>query len=425
MKILYVVPPFPNRIREYLILPSIELCINSKIMEENGHKVKLLDMKIDNLQLDKALEEVENYKPDVICIEDEPKTHCNTVKLIDLLKRNISNKVKIAVRGEIPSFVPESVMDRNKGIDFILRFDDDYTLLKILNSNFCEEELYRIPNIAFRANDGSYKITAVEKPSYPLDNLPMPKRELYNIQKYLNRDTETIVKSCRGCPGNCLFCIKTRFENFRLFSVQRFCDEIEEMLSYGFKSFFFADDTFAFSDKRLDEFYNEVKRRNLKFKWTSNIRISDINEKKLIKMKEIGAYRVFVGIETVNANTQKTINKNLNVELIKEKIKLLRKYDIEFHASFILGNPGDTEEDLLQTIEFVKEISPTIVTFNLIKVYPGLDLYNNPDKYDIIMDDTYWYEKDTWSQKVVMGTKQLPPEILEKWSRRCLMEFIL
>lgn len=424
MKVLYIVPPFPNRISEYLILPSIELCINSEILKQNGHEVELLDMKIDNMSLEDGLIKVLEYNPDFICIEDDPKVHCNTVLLIKILKEHISNNTKLAIRGEIASFIPDSVMERNSGIDFILRFDDDYTLLNILESNYNEKNLSQIYNIAFRTSENSYIVTEVKKPTYSLDSLPKPNRKMYDIDKYLKRDTETIVKSCRGCPGNCLFCIKTRFECFRTFSVQRFCDEIEELLSYGFKSFFFADDTFAFSDKRIDDFYNEVKRRKLNFKWTSNIRINDINEYKLKRMKEIGAYRVFVGIETINAQTQKIINKNLNDDIIKQKIQLLKKYGIEFHASFILGNPGDTEEDLAETVKFVKEISPTLVTFNLIKVYPGLDLYNNPNKYDIIMDDIYWYEKDVWSKKVVMGTKQLPPDILEKWSRYCLMEFI-
>ena len=42
----------------------------------------------------------------------------------------------------------------------------------------------------------------------------------------------------------------------------------------------------------------------------------------------------------------------------------------------------------------------------------------------MILPDKYWFEKDEWASKVVMGTKDLPPELLEKWSRRLLWEFI-
>ena len=206
--------------------------------------------------------------------------------------------------------------------------------------------------------------------------------------------------------------------------MRRFCDEIEVLLSYGFKTFFFSDDTFAFSDDRLNEFADEIRRRKLKLRWTSNIRIKDINEYKIALMKELGAYRVFVGIETANSATSKTIGKNLFYDEIIEKTEILHKYNMEFHASFILGNPGDTEEDIRETINLVKKIQPTLVTFNLIKIYPGLDLYSNPDKYGIILDDEFWYEKDSWSKKVVASTVDLSAEALEKWSKRCLFEFI-
>ena len=358
-------------------------------------------------------------------IDDDPRTHCNTVKMIPIIKEICNNKVKVALRGEIATFVPEKVMERNPKLDYIIRHDDDYALLKIIEAKQGNCEFSDINNIGYRINEeGKYKITERKYNDYPLDSLPMPDRKIYDIEKYLCRDSETIVRSSRGCPNNCLFCIKCKFSKFSKFSVERFCDEIEELLSYGFKSFFFSDDTFAFSDERLTQFANEVKRRKLKFKWTSNIRIKDINEYKIKLMKEIGAYRVFAGIETSNTNTSRIIGKNLVNEEVLEKTDILHKYGMEFHASFILGNPGDTEEDLQATVDLVKTIRPTLVTFNLLKAYPGTDLYANPDKYGIIIDYEYWYEKDTWSKKVVVCTKDLPAETLERWSRKCLFEFI-
>lgn len=423
MKILFVVPPYPNRVREYLMLPSLELCIISSILKKDGHVVELLDMKIDNMSIEEGVIRCKAFAPEFILIDDEPKIHCNTIEFIDRYRLSDDRNVPICLRGEIPSFIPQTVLDRHPNINYIIRFDDDFAFQKIINTYPNFSKIEAIPNIAYRKGN---KIVVTDRFEccYDLDSLPRPDRQLYDIAKYLKRDSETIVKSSRGCPGHCLFCIKTRFEKFRLFSISRLCDEIEELLSYGFTSFFFSDDTFAFSDKRLTEFYDEVKRRNLHFRWTSNIRIKDINDYKISKMKEIGAYRVFIGIETINGNTQKTINKNLDVDTIRQKVAILKKYGMEFHASFILGNPGDTEEDINATIDFVKEIRPTLVTFNLLKVYPGLDLFDHPEKYGIILPDKYWFEKPDWSTKVVAGTRLLPPEKLESLSRRCLFEFI-
>lgn len=420
MKVLMLVSNFPNRIKEYLILPSLELCIISSILKENGHDCSLIDMKINDYTLENLDGILPNYNPDIVLIDDIPETHCNSKLIIEKLRNYYGDCVKIGIRGEIVSFEPEMIMERNPMLDFGLRYDDDYSLLNYINNI---NDLGSVENIVYRKGS-KIIVNPLKKLEHNLDQLPYPDRKLYDIKKYLARDSETIVKSSRGCPGSCLFCIKTKMEKFRVFSMKRFCDEIEEMLNYGFKSFFFSDDTFAFSMARVNDFAKEIKNRNLNFKWTSNIRIKDITDEKIKLMKELGAYRVFVGIETINSKASDVIGKNLVRDEILEKIAILKKYDMQFHASFILGNPEDTEEDLEETIKFVREIKPNVVTFNLIKIYPGLDLYKNPEKYNMILPDKYWFEKDEWSNKVVMGTKNLPPEKLEKWCRRMLFEFI-
>lgn len=423
MNVLFVVPNYPGRVSEYLILPSIELCIISSILKQNNISVSIIDMRIDNILVENLDNILKNYNPNLILIDDIPEVHCNSVKIIDKLRKFYGEKIKIGIRGEIASFAPLMVMQRNINLDFILRYNYDYSLLNYIKNYSDIDKLREINNIVFRYNN-EIIINNIKNCDYELDSLPMPDRELYDIKKYLSRDSETIVKSSRGCPGNCIFCIKTKMEKFQLFSMKRFCDEIEILLNYGFKSFFFSDDTFAFSMKRLEEFAYEIKKRNLRIRWTSNIRIKDITDEKIKLMKNLGAYRVFVGIETINEESSNIINKKLKKQEIEEKINILKKHDMQFHASFILGNPGDTEKDLENTIKFVKKIQPTLVTFNLIKIYPGLELYNNPEKYDMIMPDEFWFEKDEWTNKVIMGTKKLPPEKLEFWAKKMLWEFI-
>lgn len=421
MNVLVIVPNFPNRIKEYLILPSLELCIMAQILKDNQHHVSLIDMKINNYTIDDLEKILPIDSPDIILIDDIPETHCNSKIIIEFVRKKYRKEVLIGMRGELISFEPEMIMKRNKEIDFGLRYDDDYALLNYINN---QDNLDAVDNITYRDSDGKIVVTNRKMNSYELDSLPMPDRKIYDLKKYLKRDSETIVRSSRGCPGNCLFCIKSKMEKFKVFSIKRFCDEIEQMQKIGFKTFFFSDDTFAFSMKRLLELKEELKNRNMIIKWTSNIRIKDITKEKIKLMKELGAYRVFVGIETINSNASQIIGKYLQKEEILEKIKILKDNNMQYHASFILGNPNDTEKDLENTINFVKEIEPNIVTFNLIKIYPGLELYKNPEKYGMILPDKYWFEKDEWTKKVVMGTENLPPEKLEYWSRRMLFEFI-
>lgn len=426
MNILFVAPSFPGRVSEYLILPSLELCVMSAILKDDGHHVELYDMKIKHHTVEDAPAYFRSICaiPDFVVFDDSPEVHYTTKSVLPYVRR-IFPHTKIALRGEIATFSPISTLMRNTEIDFLLLNDDDYALQKVIRRLLLQEDdIYAdVDHIAYRRN-GEVVISQSKGRQYKLDELPYPDRQLYDIDAYLHRDSETIVRSSRGCPGRCEFCIKTRMAPFGVFSMKRFVDEIVELQEMGFESLFFSDDTFAFSDIRLAEFAAELDRRQMTVKFTSNLRIADINEYKISTLKRLGAYRVFVGIETINAETSKNIHKNISPNIIREKIRILKKYGMEFHASFIVGAPGDSEEDLMQTVDFVREIQPTIVTFNMLKVYPGLPYYDAPERYNVIMPDPYWYESEEWTRKCVMGTRELPPETIEKWSRRMLFEFI-
>lgn len=424
MNILFAIPSFPKQVEHYLVLPSMELCIMSSILKEQGHNVELFDMQINQYQIEDAEKLLSGRTiPDIVCIEDMPQLHCNTKLLIKAVRKVFPNSI-IMLRGEIPSFIPQTMLERNDDLDFVLRYETDFAISKIIEKMNSNNDFSSIPNIAFRDKNNKIIITETKFPDYKLDILPPADRALYDLSLYLKRDSETIAKSSRGCVGNCAFCTKTRYENFRIFPMARFVEELKQLQDFGFRTFFFSDNVFAFSMDRLYEFEKELNKRNMKVKWTSNIRIKDITDEKIALMKKLGAYRIFTGIETINANSSKLINKNIEKNEILDKINILKKYNVEFHASFILGSPGDTEKDLEATIDFVRQIKPTLVTFNLLKVFPGLPIYDNPEKFGIIMPDKYWYEKDEWTKKVVMGTNELPPERLEYWSRRMLYEFM-
>lgn len=429
MNIIFVAPDFPEKSNTYLMLPSLDLTIMSAALKEKGHNCSLIDMRINEYNFNDLkrilLTEERKEHIDLICIDGLVDTHCNVNKAIKTCKY-VLRETPIALRGEVATFLPKEMLLRNYCLDYVMSGESEETILELVDYLSGKGGgLTDIMSLSFREKGTNEIVVNSKRISLKnLDELPYPDRNLYDIKKYLKRDSETIVRSSRGCPGNCAFCIYTKLTPFRLFSVQRFCDEIEELQRYGFESFFFSDYTFAFSDKRVEDFYQETQKRNLHVKFTSNIRIKDINEFKIKRMKEIGAYRVFVGIETINSNSSELINKNITKEEIIHKIEILKKYDIEYHGSFIIGNPGDTEDDLKATEELLGELNPTVVTFNHLKMMPGTDIYNRPNDFDILPFDPFWFEKDDWSYYPSAGTNQLPPDKILYWSERLAKAFI-
>lgn len=130
-------------------------------------------------------------------------------------------------------------------------------------------------------------------------------------------------------------------------------------------------------------------------------------------------------IETSSEESSAKLGKTINEKKLLEKIDLIRKYGIQVHTSFIVGVPGDTEKNLEMTIDLVKKINPTLASFNRLFIFPGTNLYNNPESYDIIMDDKYWYESEEWTKETTMGTKQLPPEKIKCWYNKLQLSYIM
>lgn len=422
MNTLIIQPNLPQLIEDYLVIPSLDIPIISAYLKEQGVNVDFIDMRVNKYQTD-ILESLIHKDYELVVIEGTVLNHSSCKDTIVEIRRLLPES-KILLRGEVTTFLPIETLNRIPELDISAMYDSEYTIYEVLTCIQRQSPFSNIQNIAYRNEESEVIINTVEKSKNCLDALPFPDYDIYDYDKYLKFDHETVVKSSRGCPGSCKFCNRTQMSRFRLFSISRFVDEIEILMSKGFKSFFFQDDTFAFSDKRVEDLQTELIRRNIKIKWTSNIRIKDITEKRVRLMKQAGAYRVFVGLETFNLASSKIINKNLSIKEIEEKIAILKKHDLEVHTSFIVGSPGDSIEDLKNTMRVLKEIKPTIATFNMLKLFPGTDIYNNPENYGIICNDMFWFEGKEWTQKNVIGTHNLPSDVIEDMSKWMYKEFI-
>ena len=79
-------------------------------------------------------------------------------------------------------------------------------------------------------------------------------------------------------------------------SILRIVDEIEQLMTYGFTRFNIADDFFTFNAKRVKEFCDEIKFRNLKCHWSAFARVDSVDKDLLQNMQNAGCDSVLFGI---------------------------------------------------------------------------------------------------------------------------------
>ncbi len=429
MKIIFINPSSPIDDSLTIKHPPLGIgYITSNLKNIEGIQVELIDMPI-LLNPSAILEEKVKINGDNVVYAFTCVTQTYSRALYYAKKIKSYNKnLKVIFGGVHVTFTAKDTLSRHSFIDYIIKFDSEISfalLIQVIRDKVeTYENLSKIPNLVFKNEN----VIQDNEPSSPITNLDLlgyPDRSIFDIDKYVKNDYETVIMTSRGCKNNCSFCSACKIgRTFRSHSVLHVKEEIEECLRLGFKSIFFGDDTFLADRDRIDHLCDIIINENIHFDWTCNLRIVDIDEDILSKMKQAGMYRTFIGFETFNNDTLKSMGKGSTLETQIKATNTLKKLGIEFHSSMIVGCAGQTEKEILSNVKFLRDvIKPTIATFNSIEIRPGTDIYNNPEKYGYYIENPYWYEELDCADFIHVRTKELSEKQIRDITFKCYEMF--
>ena len=257
-------------------------------------------------------------------------------------------------------------------VDFIINGPGEKSFPQLLNALEDNTSYQNINNLIYKEGDSIIKTKRDEL--YDLDALPaLPYEKLntfYPLHQYLGKTylgTKTIAyHSSMGCPFTCSFCAVVPIYNARWKgkSAQGIYKDIKYLKdNYGGNAIEFHDNNFFVSEKRTVEFAKLIKPENMV--WWGEGRIDTINkysDESLSVMREAGCKMIFFGAETGNDAVLKKMDKGgtQSGKQIREFAARMAKFDIIPEYSFVLGIPGDNEEEVMKQIDediaFIKEI---------------------------------------------------------------------
>lgn len=231
-----------------------------------------------------------------------------------------------------------------------------------------------------------------------LDSLNFPKWRLLDAKRYftiLSKKNPTgTIETSRGCPYNCVYCHKKTFGRvFRVKTPKRVADEIEHMLGNGFKEIHVVDDAFAVNRKRAIEICDEIVRRGLDFPWAlpNGIRVDTLNQQILDKLHYAGCHMIAFGVETGSEKMLRMVDKGIHIKQIEKAFKMAKDAGIEtVVAFFMVGLPGENEEDIERTIEFARHLDADVTKVSVTIPYPGTRLHEMYRKEGLLIEDAGW-----------------------------------
>lgn len=180
----------------------------------------------------------------------------------------------------------------------------------------------------------------------------------------------------RGCPNNCGFCAATAVSGAKVrhHSVAWVVDTLRELVRrYGVREFHVEDDNFTRHREFVAEFCRALLASGLDLTWTAanGVRLDSLDDELVDLMVKSGMHTISVGIESGSDEVRASMGKRLTTATVLEKLRLLKRHDVDLVGFFVLGYPTDTPETIEQTIRFACRLPLVRANFAAFQPFPG------------------------------------------------------
>ncbi len=346
-----------------------------------------IEFKIIN---DNIEEELAAFKPDIVGISSVTQNYNIAKKYAEIVKRK---GLLVIVGGIHISLLPET-LDKNMDVGVVGEGEETVVdVVKLIKEGkLCPDELSKVDGVVYW-DGGTIKQTPRRKLIEPLDKIPLPARDLLHISKFAH------MFSSRGCPYRCSFCSSSRFwEKTRFFSAEYVVKEIEELIEkYGVEKITFHDDLFIADKKRLKELADLIVEKGIdkKISFWVQLRANLVDEETVKDLKRMNSANASLGLESGCPRTLEFLKgKSVTVEDNRNAVRLLKKYGFNVFAFFIIGAPYETREDILETLQFVKESDIDTCRVFVLTPLPSTPVWDYALKRGFVSNDMDWSRLD-------------------------------
>ena len=247
---------------------------------------------------------------------------------------------------------------------------------------------------------------------------PIPAYDLFDLSKYSDRGSLPFFLT-RGCIYSCHFCSeKPNFKRFRARAAAEAFRELQAILPYA--QTYKETPTLSFSDsnlnanmKLLEEFAELILTSGVKVRWGGQAHIHRRMTSEFIeKLAAAGFASVFWGIESGSQHVVDLMNKCYRKEDARRILCDCSRAGIHQAIPIIVGFPGETPEDVAETIQFIFEFQDLpdccVLMPRLVVVRPNSPLYNNYANFGLANNAYYeWFTSD--------GSNTLPIRIVRRF----------
>jgi anaerobic magnesium-protoporphyrin IX monomethyl ester cyclase len=250
-----------------------------------------------------------------------------------------------------------------------------------------------------------------DRTSLPIDyieSLPLDVPAVLSLDKFCTMQTS------RGCPYACIYCDIPSLSKgkWRYRSPAHVLGEMQQLNDMGYRSIYLTDDHFLLNGKRIREICSGIIERKLEFHWGCEGRSDSVAMDQLPIMNKANCNFLAFGVEAGTQKVLDRLNKNQTLAHIENAVAQAKKHGISrVHGFFVIGSPGETENDILESFRFAARLRLDTFGFNRLCAYRGTPLWKEYVERGIIDDDRDW---DKWFKCSDIDPTVLPSEVVNR-----------
>ncbi len=241
-----------------------------------------------------------------------------------------------------------------------------------------------------------------------IESLPLDVPAVLSLEKFCTMQTS------RGCPYTCIYCDIPALTNgkWRFRSSEHVLGEMQQLSDMGYRSIYLTDDHFLLKRDRIRAICQGMIERKIQFKWGCEGRVDSVAVDQFPAMSQANCSFLAFGVESGTQKVLDRLDKRQTLAQIEHAVSEAKRSGIErAHGFFLVGSPGETEADILQSFRFAARLKLDTFGFNRLCVYRGTPLWQEYLERGILDDERDW---DKWFKCSDIDPTVLPSETVNR-----------
>jgi len=355
------------------------------------HEIDVLDASLDGLAARSAgfRDRLRAFEPDVVGVTTGYATQAEALEIARVAKQNDPHVVTVLGGAHPTLFGPQLLQE--PAVDHVLLGEAECSLPMLLD-RLDDGDPSDVSGLVYRDGE-SVRVNDVDLPQ-DLDHIRRPDYDAAQLEGHLAqgytygglRGRSAPIWTTRGCPFGCAYCAASCINGraVRSHSMDYLLEWLDELYrGYGIARFAIIDDGFTHDLNHARRFCEAVVAakeqgrlpRHAGFATPNGVRLDRLDADLLEGMRAAGWTSVTIAPESGSRDTLRRMGKTLDPDTVPGVVEMIRSAGLRARGYFMVGYPGETRDDLAQTVRLIRRCRFDTINITLFTPYPGTPVY--------------------------------------------------